>query len=297
MMNHIPQSLIDQISALQPSVWSGVSALASEAANADVKFTDALTLTTTQQDLFTEMGSPKLVIQFSFSDQPMNQQVLLMSNNAVTELATRILGTEQTGVDETLLGSLRPIFEAIVQGLCQGVGSIKNETVVVSGLTIRYQMFNFPANFHNSPESIRVNVTIETSESRGSLTWLFDEETARYITGEQAPDENSPLGAKSAQLQREGAAEVDSHLELLMDIPLEISVELGRKKMLVRDVVDLTVGSIVELDKTAGEPVDVLVNGKLVARGEVVVIEDNFGVRITEILTPQERLQRLGDAA
>jgi len=296
-MPNIPQTLLDQLSTLQPTVWSGVSALASEAANAEVKFTDALTLSTTQQDLFAEMGSPKLVIQFSFSDQPMSQQVLLMNNNAVTELATHILGAEQTGVDESLLGSLRPFFEAIVQGLCQGVGSVKNETVVVSGLSIRYQMFNFPANFHNSPESLRVNVTIETPESRGSLTWLFDEDTARFITGEQAQDENGPLGAKSAEAHREGSGEVDTQLELLLDIPLEISVELGRKKMLVRDVVELAVGSIIELDKTAGEPVDVLVNGKLVARGEVVVIEDNFGVRITEILTPQERLQRLGDAA
>ncbi|HCD99973.1 MAG TPA: flagellar motor switch protein FliN [Armatimonadetes bacterium] len=86
-------------------------------------------------------------------------------------------------------------------------------------------------------------------------------------------------------------------LELLLDIPLEISVELGRVKMLVKDVVELGTGSIIEIDKAAGEPVDVLVNGRLVARGEVVVIEDNFGVRITEILTPQERLTKLGEVA
>jgi flagellar motor switch protein FliN/FliY len=82
-----------------------------------------------------------------------------------------------------------------------------------------------------------------------------------------------------------------------MDIPLEISVELGRVRMFVKDVLDLGTGSIVELDKAAGEPVDVLVNGRLVAKGEVVVIEDNFGVRITEILTPQERLTRLAEVA
>jgi len=86
-------------------------------------------------------------------------------------------------------------------------------------------------------------------------------------------------------------------LELLLDVPLEISVELGRVKMLVKDVVELGTGSIVEIDKAAGEPVDVMVNGKLVARGEVVVIEDNFGVRVTEILNPYDRLKNLGDAA
>lgn len=74
------------------------------------------------------------------------------------------------------------------------------------------------------------------------------------------------------------------NLDVVMDIPLEISVELGRKKMSIRSILDLGSGSIVELDKVAGEPVDLFVNGRMVARGEVVVIEDNFGVRITEIV-------------
>ena len=83
----------------------------------------------------------------------------------------------------------------------------------------------------------------------------------------------------------------DSSMDVLLDVPLEISVELGRVKMVVRDVLDLGTGSIVEVDKAAGEPVDVMVNGRLVAKGEVVVIEDNFGVRITEILNPAERFR------
>src|SRR6185436_546218 len=97
--------------------------------------------------------------------------------------------------------------------------------------------------------------------------------------------------------QRQNHGQESDGLSLLMDIPLEISVELGRVKMLVKDVVELGTGSIVEIDKAAGEPVDVMVNGRLVARGEVVVIEDNFGVRLTEILNPQERLNRLGEVA
>jgi flagellar motor switch protein FliN/FliY len=80
-------------------------------------------------------------------------------------------------------------------------------------------------------------------------------------------------------------------MEVLLDVPLEISVELGRVKMMVREVLDLGTGSIIEVDKAAGEPVDVMVNGRLVAKGEVVVIEDNFGVRVTEILNPAERFR------
>ena len=83
-------------------------------------------------------------------------------------------------------------------------------------------------------------------------------------------------------------------LDLLLDIPLDVTVELGRVRMLIKDVLDLASGSIIELDRVAGEPVDLLVNGRLIARGEVVVIEDNFGIRLTEIVSPADRVAGLG---
>ncbi len=89
--------------------------------------------------------------------------------------------------------------------------------------------------------------------------------------------------------------EVYGKLELLFDVPLRVTVELGRTKMTLKQILDLTPGSLVELDKLTGEPVDILVNGKLIARGEVVVIDENFGVRITEIVSPKERLYALRD--
>ncbi len=87
-----------------------------------------------------------------------------------------------------------------------------------------------------------------------------------------------------------GEAASMGNLDLLMDVPLEITVELGRANRRVRDVLSLGPGSIVELSKLAGEPVDLLVNGKLIAKGEVVVIDENFAVRIIEILAREERL-------
>ncbi|WP_027963197.1 flagellar motor switch phosphatase FliY [Halalkalibacillus halophilus] len=83
------------------------------------------------------------------------------------------------------------------------------------------------------------------------------------------------------------------NLDLLMDIPLNVSVELGRSKRSIKDILDLSTGSIVELDKLAGEPVDILVNNKLIAKGEVVVIDENFGVRVSDILSQSERLKKL----
>lgn len=82
---------------------------------------------------------------------------------------------------------------------------------------------------------------------------------------------------------RKTTAPDSMNLDLLLDIPLEVVVELGRTRMRISEVLELTSGSIVELDKMAGEPVDVFVNNRLIARGEVVVIEEHFGVRITEI--------------
>ncbi len=82
-------------------------------------------------------------------------------------------------------------------------------------------------------------------------------------------------------------------LDLLLDVPLEVGVELGRTRMTIQDLLQLGPGSVVELDKVAGEALDILVNGRLVARGEAVVVNDKFGVRITDIVSPQERIQRL----
>ncbi len=82
-------------------------------------------------------------------------------------------------------------------------------------------------------------------------------------------------------------------MDLLLDVPLDLSVELGRARMSIQDLLNLSPGSVIELDKIAGEPLDFMVNGRLVARGEAVVVNDKFGVRITDIVSPSERIARL----
>ncbi|MEH7882763.1 flagellar motor switch phosphatase FliY [Bacillus sp. JJ1609] len=83
------------------------------------------------------------------------------------------------------------------------------------------------------------------------------------------------------------------NLDMLLDIPLQVTVELGRTKRSVKDILELTSGSIIELDKLAGEPVDILVNNRLIAQGEVVVIDENFGVRVTDIISQSDRIKKL----
>ncbi|MGL4394221.1 MAG: flagellar motor switch protein FliN [Brevinema sp.] len=101
------------------------------------------------------------------------------------------------------------------------------------------------------------------------------------------------VGMQAAQFQQFGSAgnvEALDNLALLLDVPMRVTVELGRTRITIKDILNLGEGSIIELEKLAGEPVDVLVNDKLIALGEVVVIDENFSVRITKVITPMERI-------
>lgn len=84
-----------------------------------------------------------------------------------------------------------------------------------------------------------------------------------------------------------------NELDMILDIPVQITVELGRTKITIKNLLQLAHGSVVELDAMAGEPMDVLVNGTLIAQGEVVVVNDKFGIRLTDIITPSERMRKI----
>ena len=118
----------------------------------------------------------------------------------------------------------------------------------------------------------------------------------------EALDDLDDVGDANAVDTAEGAAGGETaapkkietkSLDLILDIPLTVTVELGRCKMLINDLLQLGQGSVIELSKLVGEPLEVLVNDKLVARGEVVVVNEKFGVRLTDIVSPMERVQTL----
>ncbi|MEJ7806910.1 MAG: flagellar motor switch protein FliN [Telluria sp.] len=87
--------------------------------------------------------------------------------------------------------------------------------------------------------------------------------------------------------------ETPNDIDFILDIPVQLTVELGRTKIAIKNLLQLAQGSVVELDGMAGEPMDVLVNGCLIAQGEVVVVNDKFGIRLTDIITPSERIRKL----
>jgi len=116
------------------------------------------------------------------------------------------------------------------------------------------------------------------------------------IKAEAKPSEDSKVQAKAAQfsdVQDKSNPTAKRGIDFILDIPLQITVELGRTQMLINDLLQLGQGSVVELSKLAGEPMEVLVNQKLIARGEVVVVNEKFGVRLTDIISPLERVKQL----
>ncbi|HEB95922.1 MAG TPA: flagellar motor switch protein FliN [Sedimenticola thiotaurini] len=130
---------------------------------------------------------------------------------------------------------------------------------------------------------------------------LEEQEVAEPGEATAPPAENDvdvAVEASSAQfqeLQDEAAASDGSevHLDAILDVPITISMEIGRTQIPIRNLLQLNQGSVVELDRLAGEPMDVLVNGTLIAQGEVVVVNEKFGIRLTDVISPADRVKRL----
>lgn len=145
-------------------------------------------------------------------------------------------------------------------------------------------------------DEIEIAAEPEVEEETAEPTFDDIDESTERIEQTQEIDTNGtitvqPVKFASFEDLSQTQGEINKNLDILMDIKLQLTVELGRTELPIKKVLELTRGSIIELEKVAGEPVELYANGKLVAHGEVVVIEDNFGLRITSITEPEERLK------
>jgi len=145
-------------------------------------------------------------------------------------------------------------------------------------------------NLNDGTDKEEIQEEIEEMESKA-----FDDE---LVQGEADAGTDSTVTVQPVQFASfddsvQASGEANKNLDILMDVKLQLTVELGRAVLPIKKVLELTKGSIIELEKVAGEPVELYANGKLIANGEVVVIEDNFGLRITSITNPDERLKGL----
>ena len=132
-----------------------------------------------------------------------------------------------------------------------------------------------------------------TADDSGS-----DDDWAAAMAEQAQADATPAAGAQAANIfpsfdEPGNKASLMNELDMILDIPVQIAVELGRTKITIKNLLQLAHGSVVELEGMAGEPMDVLVNGTLIAQGEVVVVNEKFGIRLTDIITPQERIRKL----
>ena len=144
----------------------------------------------------------------------------------------------------------------------------------------------------NTPDDPFEEESAKTEESGMEDDWAAA--MAEQAVAEAAPP-SKPQPAKIFQSfdQEDNHTSMMNELDMILDIPVQVSVELGRTRITIKNLLQLAHGSVVELSNTAGEPMSVYVNGTLIAQGEVVVVNDKFGVRLTDIITPAERMRRV----
>lgn len=130
-------------------------------------------------------------------------------------------------------------------------------------------------------------------------TAAIDDDWAAALAEQTAASQPTPPAPATSQVfqplqEAPAAPAVPMEIERIMDIPVQLTAELGRTRITIKNLLQLSQGSVVELDGLAGQPLDVMINGYLIAQGEVVVVNDKYGIRLTDIVLPSERIQKLG---
>jgi flagellar motor switch protein FliN/FliY len=136
----------------------------------------------------------------------------------------------------------------------------------------------------------------ENSTTAATDDWeaALAEQTSASAANPPVASQSNSAGAIFPRLSGDGAgAAAPRDIDLILDIPVQLTVELGRTRIPIKHILQLAQGSVIELDALAGEPMDVLVNGCLIAQGEVVVVNEKFGIRLTDVVTPSERMRRV----
>lgn len=234
------------------------------------------------------------------------------------KIAAVMMGQDETAdVNDAHLSTISELAQSLVASTANILGAKFGDSLTPSPPDMR--VFNSPADApamsSGSAVKITYNISIEGMPSARLIHYIDGGSAQRWAKSQKpassggfdldfgqpaAPQASmntaavniNPVNFPSLQMGAASQA-LPPNFELLLDVQMVLTVELGRTKKYVKDILSLGEGSIIELDKLAGEPVDLLVNGKLIAKGEVVVIDENFGVRVTDIVGPAERIARM----
>lgn len=245
--------------------------------------------------------------------KPEGDELTEIDISAVSEAMNQMMGGSATALS-TIFGKMVNISPPITQTIdlsestINGVLSSEELVVkvafrmVIGNLIDSVIMQLLPLDFFRELVSMltgnkeEVSDVKQTPPAPTNTKESHTEPQAVFNEPQSSPNVTNTVDYQMAQFSELDTTQNHTHnhnIGLIMDVPLEITVELGRTKKKIKDILSFGTGSIIELDKMAGETFDILANGKVIAKGEVVVINENFGVRITNILTPMERVQKL----
>ncbi|HMV79765.1 MAG TPA: flagellar motor switch protein FliN [Leptospiraceae bacterium] len=290
-----------------------------------VRFTSPIVEAKTAQDLAAELGAESVSLVSNLTGAVNGRTSLVISVENASKIVSVLMGGLSTGgFDSARQQTLKNNFAPVMGMVGVQIGLKLNSVVQASPLEI--SMAKTPKDMvlpdGKMLVKIAMNLNIETV-AVFKVYYIMSQATAEEILAlfKKGPQKTGGTGGginisvPAANTQSSISSQQNSvgikgiafpslsnaaqpsgatNLNLLMDVQMSVTVELGRTKMYIKDILGLGEGSIIELDKLAGEPVDLLVNGKLIAKGEVVVIDENFGVRVTDIVSPTDRIKSEG---
>ncbi|MDR2906336.1 MAG: flagellar motor switch protein FliY [Helicobacteraceae bacterium] len=247
---------------------------------------------------------PAVALTLAFSGAASGKGCAILQTNVATALADMMVGgggaVKEVMEDEDIDATkeiVSQVFGAVSSSLaaqnelpklsikCESAEFIGDGSIEL-GKYAKMFTFNFEIASINSIVNVALDSTIADAISRKA-------ENAPPNLSSAAPISSPPYDAPAPHISANLSAEEARNIHLLMDVRLTVRVRIGKKQMLLRDVINMDIGSIVELDQLANEPLDILVDNKKIAEGEVVIVDGNFGVQITSIGTKRERLEQL----
>lgn len=312
----------EAVSELLNASLSGSAAVLSSLLSEQV-FVTAPTLTSTHRsEVLASAAAPFYVVLGEYSGAADGMQILSISKKDVDAAAgiTGLADTEEEQQFQLVQKMVGTMFESVAQSMSALLEMEISHSL--SGMDTVEQLEDFPlANFTkeqwfveakfelniSGKQNVRFHLCIPVALAKqlsAILTEPFNDEETEEIRempmqSDKQPNETIQETPTVQNVQfssfdnTETTQSEPNNLNMLLDIPLQVTVELGRTKRIVKDILEISQGSIIELDKLAGEPVDILINNKLIAVGEVVVIDENFGVRVTDVLSTAERISKL----
>ncbi|WP_172371478.1 flagellar motor switch phosphatase FliY [Sporosarcina jiandibaonis] len=324
-MNSLSKAEIEVVTELLSVSLGSSSAVLSELLTETIALTTPELQLKQKEDVLATIKSPFCVALGEFTGGIKGAQILAINNEDVQTIRELVDGEET----ENQLEAVQKVIQQMFIAVSQSMTTLLNQEIAysLSGIDVvekredlslehfiegdTFVEVTFQLNLGNQKnlsfhlcipiqlvkqivtivnDSIGVNKPVETEEmeSQSSSQSNHTQQTLNPGTKTNIqPVQFSSFDETASALME------PNNLDMLLDIPLQVTVELGRTKRMVKEILEVSQGSIIELDKLAGEPVDILINNKLIAVGEVVVIDENFGVRVTDILSTAERISKL----